>query len=86
MRPRTVALICAYADVLTAMFWPGPIDGLTLLTIIAVDALIVLLLLAGSKLVASHRRLDRIVAGVDENGRIREAEYQLHRMTRGGHR
>jgi hypothetical protein len=83
-RRWAAALLCAYADVFTAVFWPGPINGMTVLFILAVDAVIAFVMLGLPPLRAANRLVGRESAEIDEAHRIRNAEMQLRRMTRGG--
>ena len=83
-RKWATALLCTYADILTAVFWPGPVNGLTVLFIIAVDAIIAFVVLGLPSLRAAHRFTGRASAEIDESHRIRNADLQLRRMTRGG--
>lgn len=83
-RPWATALLCVYADVLTAVFWPGPVNGLTVLFMLAAAAAITFVVLGLPSLRAAHRLTGRASADVDENARIRNADLQLRRTTRGG--
>jgi hypothetical protein len=71
-RRWATALLCAYAGVLTAVFWPGPINGLTVLFIIGVDAVLILALLtvpfARRKLTAAYRHQADIIARTAPRG------------------
>ncbi len=82
-RPWATALLCAYADVATAVFWPGPVNGLTVLFVLGVDAAIAFVLLGLPSLRAAHHLTGRASAEIDESARIRNADLQLRRMTRG---
>lgn len=85
-RRWATALLCAYADVLTSVFWPGPVNGLTVLFILLIDAVLAFVLLGLPSLIAAHRLVGRESAEIDENARIRNAELQLRRMGRGSDR
>lgn len=56
-----VFLLATCADVVIAMFWPGPIDGATILTAIGVDVAILLGAAVGP-FVAAHRSIDLLQA------------------------
>lgn len=81
-RPWATALLCAYADVLAYMFWSGPVDGLAVLFILFVDAVIAFVVLGLPSLRAAHRLTGRASAEIDETHRIRNAKHQLSRRAR----
>lgn len=64
-RNRTWACLALIgcADVFTATFWPGPLNGLTVVAILAVDALLAFVLLGLPNIVAAYRCQARVLAG-----------------------
>lgn len=61
-RPRATVLLCVPADVLTAVFWPGPLDGLTVAFIVAVDVTLAFALLGLPPLIRAHRSISLLQA------------------------
>ncbi len=58
-----VVVLTGCADVFVATFWPGPVNGLTLLTILLIDAVLLIGLIAVPKIVAAYRCQARVLAG-----------------------
>lgn len=62
-----IALLVACADVFAATLWPGPINGLTVLVIFGVDAVLLLALIAVPKVIAANRCQAHILAQFPED-------------------
>lgn len=57
-----VALLVACADVFTATFWPAPVNGLTVLFILFVDAALWIALFAVPRIIAAYRHQAEILS------------------------